>query len=54
MKRAKYFYCRLNYTAGGRAQMGGPEGVRASERYPLVIGLASGMSMHAFPRPGVM
>ncbi|CAL8465573.1 g5109 [Coccomyxa elongata] len=34
-------------------EMGGPEGVRASERYPLVIGLANGMSMHAIPRPGV-
>ena len=35
-------------------QMGGPEGVRASEQYTLVIGLANGMSMHAVPRPGVM
>ncbi len=36
------------------AQMGGPEGVRASEHYTLVIGLGNGMSMHATPRPGVM
>ncbi len=35
-------------------QMGGPEGVRASEHYTLVIGLGNGMSMHAIPRPGVM
>ena len=35
-------------------QMGGPEGVRESEQYTLVIGLRNGMSMHAVPRPGVM
>jgi len=34
--------------------MGGPEGVRKSEQYTLVIGLKNGMSMHAVPRPGVM
>ena len=36
------------------AQMGGTEGVRKSEQYTLVIGLANGMSMHAVPRRGVM
>ncbi len=35
-------------------QMGGPQGVRESEQYTLVIGLKNGMSMHAVPRPGVM
>ncbi|KAK9904844.1 hypothetical protein WJX75_003698 [Coccomyxa subellipsoidea] len=35
-------------------EMGGPEGVRKSEHYTLVIGLGNGMSMHAIPRPGVM
>ena len=34
--------------------MGGPQGVRESEQYTLVIGLKNGMSMHAVPRPGVM
>lgn len=36
------------------AQMGGAKGVRESEQYTLVIGLANGMSMHAVPRRGVM
>ena len=36
------------------AQMGGVKGVRESEQYTLVIGLANGMSMHAVPRRGVM
>ena len=35
-------------------QMGGAKGVRESEQYTLVIGLANGMSMHAVPRRGVM
>ena len=35
-------------------QMGGPQGVRESEQYTLVIGLKNGMSMHAVPRPGVL
>ena len=35
-------------------QMGGPEGVRRSEQYTLVIGLKNGMAMHAIPRPGVL
>ncbi|CAL5224619.1 g7335 [Coccomyxa viridis] len=35
-------------------EMGGPQGVRESEQYTLVIGLKNGMSMHAVPRPGVM
>ena len=33
-------------------QMGGPEGVRARERYTLVTGIVDGMWMHAIPRPG--
>ena len=46
--------CRPKAPPCGSVQMGGPEGVRASEQYTLVIGLANGMSMHAVPRPGVM
>ncbi len=33
-------------------QMGGAEGVRATEQYTLVVGLANGMMMHAVPRQG--
>ena len=36
----------------GWVQMGGPEGVRARERYTLVTGIVDGMWMHAVPRPG--
>lgn len=32
------------------AQMGGPEGVRETEQYTLVVGLQKGMLMHAIPR----
>ncbi len=47
--------CVLRSPMGiSHAQMGGPEGVRESEQYTLVIGLKNGMSMHAVPRPGVM
>ena len=34
----------------GVVQMGGPEGVRATEQYTLVVGLTKGMLMHAIPR----
>ena len=30
--------------------MGGAEGVRATEQYTLVVGLANGMMMHAVSR----
>ena len=65
-KQKQHFACNASYairldlmlwrvvTLWGSVQMGGPEGVRASEQYTLVIGLANGMSMHAVPRPGVM
>jgi hypothetical protein len=35
-------------------QMGGPEGVRATEQYTLVVGLTKGMLMHAIPRKAML
>ena len=34
-------------------QMGGPEGVRRTEQYTLITGMAKGMLMNAVPRPGL-